>query len=128
MYLISPYSIYTAVTYWVSRKDDKNCIKKNGMYMSGKLNSGISKTLSIKKAKALAKKMEVSLNEIIMGLVSRSLKWHFVKHNDDTKEISVAVPFTFNDVPRDPAEYKYKNNFISITIYMCLEDNYELAV
>lgn len=49
----------------------------------------------MKKAKELAKKMGLTFNDLIMGLVSKSLKTHFVAEGDSTEEIGVAVPFSY---------------------------------
>lgn len=47
------------------------------------------------KAKALSKKMGISFNDLILGIVSSSLKEHFMAEGDNSDEISVAIPFTF---------------------------------
>lgn len=95
--------------------------------MTGKLNSSLSKIISIKKAKILGKKLGVSFNEIVMAICSKAIKKHFVSQNDDTEEISATVPFTFNSVPHNPLDYTYQNNFISITIFLPLESCFETA-
>ena len=49
----------------------------------------------MKKAKALSKKMGLSFNDLILGIISSSLKEHFEANEDDTDEITVSLPFTF---------------------------------
>lgn len=49
----------------------------------------------MKKAKLLAKKMGMTFNDIIMGLISKSLKEYFINHKDESKYVTVALPFTF---------------------------------
>lgn len=67
--------------------------------MSGKYNAELSKQISMKKSKALAKTMGLTFNDLIMGLVSKSIKTHFIAQGDSSEEISVAVPFTFQSIP-----------------------------
>jgi len=49
----------------------------------------------MKKSKALAKKMDLTFNDLIMGLVSKSIKTHFIAQGDSSEEIGIAVPFSF---------------------------------
>ena len=46
--------------------------------MSGKYKAQLSKQISMKKSKALAKNMGLTFNDLIMGLVSKSIKTHFI--------------------------------------------------
>ena len=51
--------------------------------------------ISMVKAKALCKKMGISFNDLMLGIVSSSIKEHFLAEGDQTKEITVSIPFTF---------------------------------
>lgn len=47
------------------------------------------------KAKATAKKMGFTFNDLIMGIISSALKEHFEAEGDQQETISISVPFTF---------------------------------
>jgi hypothetical protein len=38
------------------------------------------------------------------------------------------VPFTFNQVPRNPADYTYGNKFAITAFYMKLHEDFEMAI
>ena len=42
--------------------------------MSGKYNAKLSKQISMKKSKEVAKQMGITFNDLVMGLVSKSIK------------------------------------------------------
>ena len=79
----------------------------------------------MKKAKALSKKMGLSFNDLILGIVSSSLKEHFEANGDDTDEISVSIPFTFQTIPKNVEDYKFGNDFVPLTCYLKLEKTIE---
>ena len=93
--------------------------------MTGKLHSKFALEMSMKKAKALSKKMNITYNDLAMGLVSKCVKQYFISQKDDSKYISIAVPFTFNTIPKKVSDYTFGNKFASITIYLPLEEDFE---
>lgn len=83
----------------MGRKADKNCIKPNGVYMAGKINSHLSSVVSLKKTKEVAKKMNLTVNDLMLGITSKVLKQYFVKMGDNSSSLSIAMPFTFKAIP-----------------------------
>ena len=79
------------------------------------------------KAKKAASKMGVGFNELMLGITSKTLKWYFDKHGDKAEEVGVALPLSFNAVPKDRADYEYGNKFSSMCYYLKLESNLETA-
>jgi hypothetical protein len=78
IYITTPFTWPKALKHYTSRKPDKNCIKPNEVYMSGKINSVLSPEISMVKTKALAKKMNLTLNDLMLGITSKALKEYFV--------------------------------------------------
>lgn len=95
--------------------------------MSGVLRSSLSKKISLQKMKDVSKKFKVNYNDLVLGMISKALKEHFIKNNDKSNQVTIVMPFTFNEVPKDPAEYKYLNRFGSVTIYLKLSEDLEKA-
>lgn len=71
--------------------------------------------------------MGISFNDLVLGIVSKSLKMHFIAEDDDTKSVSLALPFTFKAIPKDPKKYKFGNFFAGLTIYLDLEADFAKA-
>ena len=127
IYLTAPLTWPGALKHYMSRKADKNCIKPYGKYMSGNLNSRLGPEVSLKKTKEVAKKMNMTVNDLMLGITSRALKQYFVKQGDESKEISITLPFTFKVIAQKRENYTYGNNFVSLTIYLKLIENLEEA-
>lgn len=77
--MTAPLTWVPALKHYMGRKPDKNCIKPYGKFMSGKINSVLSPEISLKKTKALAKKMSMTVNDLMLGMTSKALKEYFVK-------------------------------------------------
>jgi NRPS condensation-like uncharacterized protein len=95
--------------------------------MSGNFSCHNSKVVSVQKSKDLAKKMGITLNDLVLGVTSTILKKYFVSHGDESEEISVTMPFTFRAFPEKVEDYTYGNKFVSLTVYLKLIDNFEKA-
>ena len=74
----------------------------------------------------LSEKMNLSLNDFYMSMVSKALKTWFNKKNDaDLKEITIAIPFTFKKINKK--DFKYDNNTIFLPFYLTLDSNIRSA-
>jgi hypothetical protein len=99
---------------------DINCMKKHFLKASGEIKGIKSKGISINKLKALVKQEEygkVTLNDMMMGMISSVLAEYFENHGDKSKEVTLMAPCAFRTVPRDPKDYKYYNTFVALAIY-----------
>lgn len=95
IYLTAPLTWPGALKHYTGKKADKNCIKPNGRYMSGKINSVLSPEVSLKKTKDISKKMNMTVNDLMLGITSKVLKEYFVLQGDSSSELSITLPFTF---------------------------------
>jgi hypothetical protein len=75
--------------------NDFNCIKRR-VPLTGIHKTSTALTISLIKAKAIAKNKGITFNDLVMGLISQSMKSYFKKYNDETKTITVALPFSFS--------------------------------
>ena len=69
----------------------------------------MSNQMSMKKSLALSKKMGITFNDLTLGILSKCLKLYFVANDDKSDEITIAIPFTFNTIPKSPSNYSFKN-------------------
>ena len=67
--------------------------------------------------------MGITFNDLMTGIVSKSLKMHMNEQKDKTDVVTMAVPLTFQSIPKDMTQYKFGNNFASLLIYLELKDN-----
>lgn len=128
IYATFPYYCFLALKFWFSRKDDKNCIKEHGNYMSGRMKMKNSLVMSTSKAKLLAKKTGNTFNELILAIISTSLKEYFEARNDPSSYVTVSVPFSFRTIPKRKSDYRFGNAFASMCLYLNLENKFEDAL
>jgi hypothetical protein len=73
-YLSTPIAWYFVIKHYFKHKYDVNCIKKHPKYMTGKLVGKICKPISLRLAKLEAKKMDITFNDLMLGIVSKAFK------------------------------------------------------
>lgn len=99
IYLASPYAWYITLKHYYKHKYDVNCIKKHPKYMTGKLIGRICTPISLRLAKIEAKKMDITFNDLIMGMVSKAFKQYFIAKGDESKHITVSMPYSLASIP-----------------------------
>jgi len=77
------------------------------------------------KAKALAKKKGVTFNDLMLAITSKAVKKYFTHFKDESKEITISLPFSFKTVPHNPKDYRYGNQVAALTYYLTLYDNFD---
>lgn len=55
------------------------------------------------------------------------MKVYFKNRNDESKYISVSMPFTMNSIPKNPDYYKYGNAFSATPLYLNLHEDFNMA-
>jgi len=73
--------------------------------MTGKLVGKICKPISLRLAKLEAKKMDVTFNDLVLGIVSKAFKEYFLAKGDESKYISASIPFSFDSFPEKIEDY-----------------------
>lgn len=127
VYVTLPIAWPLCIKYWESRDNDRNCIKPHPKFMSGVIKCLLPVTISMKKAKQVAKSHGVGLNDMMLALQSVAFKEYFLKQKDETEMVSITCPFSFKTIPRDHKKYTFGNDFISLTIYLPLESDFKVA-
>ena len=81
------------------------------------------------KVKKLAKSLDATVNDVMLGIATTVLKKHFVKEKDETEAITMSVPFSFKCVPEKVADYVYKNTLTTpLSLYVNLTSTFEEGV
>jgi len=127
LYCSIPIAWFIAFKHYYKHDYDVNCIKKHPSYMTGKLVGRICKPISLRLAKIEAKKMNITFNDLVLGMVSKAFKQYFVAKGDDSKYITASVPFSLEAIPDQIEEYTATNNFASLILYLDLEDDFGTA-
>ena len=126
IYLTAPYQWYNVIKHWKARGDDRNCIKRR-VLLTGEQKSKMATIISLKKAKQVAKDNGISYNDLMLAIVSQSFRNHFDQQGDNTSTITIAMPFAFYKIPRDPDHYTIGNRFATLCLYLDLHSDFKAA-
>ena len=127
LHVLAPVAAIRSAFWFLSRPNQYNCIHPHTNFLKGLLRARISAAISMTKAKALAKRLGVTFNDLTLGLLSTTLRQYFAAKQDKTKEVTVCVPFTFNSIPEQPSDFEFANRFASISLFLGLFAGFEAA-
>ena len=106
----------TQTNYIVKAAKDKQTILKKACF---------SQDLCIDHIKAAGKKYNVTINDILMTILSKSIKEFLVSKGDnETKNICLALPFSLRN-PTNGHDFQFDNQFSALPIQLQLCDNFE---
>jgi len=126
-YLATPIAWYVVLKNYYKHKYDKNCIRKHPKYMTGKLKGAICKPISLRLAKLEAKKMDITFNDLILGMISKAMKQYFLAKGDKSTYITTSIPYSLASLPDRIEDYSASNNFASLIFYLDLEEDLKTA-
>lgn len=121
-----------SVKYVMDSPRDSNAIHNNKISITGIKNAAFCKDINLQQLKKKAQQMNVTINDLIMGITSISIKQYLVQQGDSkTKSIKLAVPFSLRDPTPNPKHFKLENDFVPITVELdltlSLEESLKLA-
>jgi len=92
--LMTPFLILTILMNTLFAKADSNYItkKKEGKHLSGVMNVDSSTHIDLAKLKAATKKLNVTVNDVVMCALTTSLNKIFKRNGDTSKNISLVIP------------------------------------
>jgi hypothetical protein len=128
VYLLLPIAAFQVYKDYYSKPYDNNCIKKHELYLHGKHRSVNSKIISMAKTKVILKEKNITFNDLMLSIISKSLRQYFQERGDTTDEITMCMPYTYKIIPENVAEYKYFNMFVGLPVYLKLKDNLDDAL
>lgn len=128
MYLTFPVKFISVLTNYFQIKREKNVIKKHPVYLSGEIQSRNALTMDTRKVKSMAKKQEITINDLMMTLAQMTFKSYFELKGDPTSNMSWVIPFSFKGIPQKPKDYSYGNKFVGMLLNMNLEKSFEKAL
>lgn len=123
-----PYMNYLFFKNYYKHDDDKSCVKKQPISLSGKIHARTAICISVKKMKAFSKAKKCTINDIYLAFVSNAVKDYFDLKNDKNEHVSVNIPFSFKNIPRNIDEYTHGNCFSALTLYLKLVKGFDEAI
>ena len=67
------------------------------------------------------------MHDFWLSLCSTALGKYFAMKKDESSDVTVAIPFTFKQIPNKVSNFKFDNNSILLPFYMPLETDFRSA-
>ena len=126
--ICKPFTATYAFLFFLFWSTDNNLIKSN-VNLKSKKNNAICKTFSVPELKRVSKHYGCTLNDVVLSILSSSLKQYFETHGDEkTQSINLLVPFSLRELPKTIAEHKMNNDFNVICFTLAMKKSFEEAV
>lgn len=107
---------------------DQNSLMKNKERMSGNINISSSPAIDLEALKATSKKMNVTVNDIILCALTTALHSYFLEKNEKVERVKVLIPanirFFFYPTAKD---VKLENKFCAIPLTIPITQSMEKA-
>jgi diacylglycerol O-acyltransferase / wax synthase len=87
----------------------------------------ISRDIPVDLLKAKGKAMGGTLNDVLMTVISCSLKQHLARYKDDTttKSIWLSVPFSLRPPPKSEMDFQFNNQVVVMPLEVRLVSDYK---
>jgi diacylglycerol O-acyltransferase / wax synthase len=126
--IFKPITATYAFLFFLFWSTDNNLIKSN-VNLKSKKNNAICKTFSVPELKRVSKHYGCTLNDVVLSILSSSLKQYFETHGDEkTQSINLLVPFSLRELPKTIAEHKMNNDFNVICFTLAMKKSFEEAI
>lgn len=129
LFLLKPFLILYANTWFVLWSTDKNYIKGPNVQLVGQKQNAICKPFSVPKLKELAKTYGATLNDVVLSLVSMTVREYLRNHEDmDAKSINMLIPFSLREVPAKKEQHVLENDFTILCFTLKLFTTFQDAI
>lgn len=92
------------------------------------MNISSSPQISVNRIKNLSKKLNISINDIILSSLTTSLKSLFMQQNDDSTHIQMLLPANIRfGFYKNKEDVKLENRFSAMTLNVPLTDTMQSA-
>ena len=100
------------------------------MQLAGKKHNSICKPFDVSTLKKIGQHYnKATINDVVLALISVSLKQYFVSHNDTANTtINMLTPFSLRKLPDTPEEHRLVNDFTLMCFTLQLTHEFEKAV
>jgi diacylglycerol O-acyltransferase / wax synthase len=111
-------------------RTDENCLKQKNATLVGKKVNSISMPLDVASLKKIGAHFnKATINDVVLALVSVSLKEYFVKHQDTKNTtINMLTPFSLRKLPDTIEEHRLVNDFTLMCFTLDLTNDFEKAI
>ena len=97
--ILKPISLAYAFLFFLFWKTDSNYIK-NTVELAGRKRNSVCKRFELEVLRKIAKHHNVTINDVVLSLISVSLKEYLRKNNNfEAKSINMLIPFSLREIP-----------------------------
>jgi hypothetical protein len=102
--LLKPFTLTYAFFFFLFWSTDKNVIKPKVVKLDGQKKNAICKPFDVSTLKRIGAHFgKATVNDVVLGLSSVSLKEYMRNHEDfTTSTINMLIPYSLREVPKKP--------------------------
>lgn len=127
--LLRPFTLTYAFLFFFFWKPDQNCIKPPEPELDGVKRNAITKAYDVNTMKKIGKHFNGTINDVVMALMSMSLREYMRKHDDlSSKSINCLMPFSLRPLPKSIESHRMTNDFSSLCFTLKLFGSFEEAI
>lgn len=130
LFALRPVTALYAFYCFLVWRTDVNCLKQKNVKLVGKKVNSISMPLDVASLKKIGAHFnKATINDVVLALVSVSLKEYFVKHQDTKNTtVNMLTPFSLRKLPDTIEEHKLVNDFTLMCFTLDLTTDFEKAI
>lgn len=130
LFALRPVTALYAFYRFLIWRTDVNCLKQKSVQLVGKKLNSISKPLDVASLKKIGAHFgKATINDVVLALVSVSLKEYFAYHQDtQSTTINMLTPFSLRRLPDSIEEHRLANDFTLMCFTLDLTQDFEKAI
>lgn len=123
LFVVRPLLMLFVLIKYLLISSDLNFIKGADVQVRGVKHNSICKPFDLRVLKMHAKANACSVNDVVLGLVSVSLR-RFLRAHDDTRthSLNILIPFSTRHMPHSLKQFKLENDFTILIFPLALRD------
>jgi diacylglycerol O-acyltransferase / wax synthase len=106
-----------------------NNVLKQGKPLNGYKKATILKPMDVATLKKIGKHHnQATINDVVLGLVSVSMKEYMKALGDQSKSINLLIPYSLRQIPKTAEEHRLCNDFSCLCFSLAICDSFEESV
>jgi NRPS condensation-like uncharacterized protein len=129
MWLSIPYHWIKMAIEFVPYPSDNNPITWNTPYNSGEKKGLFAKEFSVEAIKKKSAQHKVTINDLIMTVISMTMKQYFLSKGDEkSHRILMFIPYNFREKPADKSDFSFNNQIAVLPVILDLVNDFPNGV
>lgn len=129
MYLTMPYHLVSLAVQYLFYPADQNPMTLKNKENTGVKRGFFAKEYSVDAVKRKSKEHNVTINDLLMTVISMTMKQYFISQGDEkTNRILMFTPFSLREKPAAVDNFEFSNHFAIMPVKLRLVNDFKTGV